>query len=354
MKSTKFFLSSLIFFVMLIGMFISANAALVDNGDGTITDTDTNLMWLQDANLAGSLMLWSQAMTWADTLNYAGYTDWKLPTTLLPDSSCGTPATSTGYNCSGSEMGHLNYLHGIAWTNPGPFSMPPGGFYWSSTEKDTDEAYHFSFTELPSDPNGLQKPYNKVSNNYAWAVRVVPQSIHPYDKNQDWAIGDFELLDSIDVWAQGHLGDFELLDLIDYWAAGCYKWDDISSKWKICSINVTACFTVNPLPSTQELSYEIWDASCSTGVGLSYRWEFSMPDFGYEWCYGADAVIIDPDDPWAYAWPYECSLPFSYNPNLARLPFDMTGFAGYRYVVTLIVQDPNGDTDSITATYILQ
>ena len=113
-----------------------------------------------------------------------------------------------------------------------------------------------------------------------------------------------------------------------------------------------ACFTVNPEPSTQELSYEIWDASCSIGTGMSYRWEFSMPDFGYEWCYGADSTIIDLSTNGAY--PYDCTLPYSFNPDLVILPFDMGGLAGFRYIATLIVQDEIGNTDSLTREYVLQ
>jgi hypothetical protein len=48
---------------------------------------------------------------------------------------------------------------------------------------------------------------------------------HPSDKDNNWEIGDFELLDAIDDWAIDMLDDFDLLDLIDYWAAGCYNWD---------------------------------------------------------------------------------------------------------------------------------
>ncbi len=50
--------------------------------------------------------------------------------------------------------------------------------------------------------------------------------------DQDWAIGDFELLDAIDAWAKGNLEDFDLLDLIDFWAAGGYQWDPLSRVYK--------------------------------------------------------------------------------------------------------------------------
>ena len=61
-------------------------------------------------------------------------------------------------------------------------------------------------------------------------VKQVVQQFHQYDTNQDWLIGDFELLNAIDAWAVGSLDDFGLLDLIDFWAAGCYQWDALSGS----------------------------------------------------------------------------------------------------------------------------
>ncbi len=57
-----------------------------DNQDGTITDTATNLMWMkQDSgtvfvnNNKNGAMNWEQALKWAQNLEYAGYSDWRLP-----------------------------------------------------------------------------------------------------------------------------------------------------------------------------------------------------------------------------------------------------------------------------------
>ncbi len=60
------------------------------------------------------------------------------------------------------------------------------------------------------------------------------ENYHPYDTNQDWIIGDFELLDAIDCWADPFcdLDDFDLLDLIDFWAAGCYRLDPATNTHK--------------------------------------------------------------------------------------------------------------------------
>ncbi|MDV7145447.1 DUF1566 domain-containing protein [Tropicimonas sp. TH_r6] len=51
-----------------------------DNGDGTVTDASTGLMWTQGDS--GEAMSWEEALKWAQTANaesYLGYSDWRLP-----------------------------------------------------------------------------------------------------------------------------------------------------------------------------------------------------------------------------------------------------------------------------------
>ncbi|MCK4784943.1 MAG: hypothetical protein KAV87_14420 [Desulfobacteraceae bacterium] len=55
-----------------------------------------------------------------------------------------------------------------------------------------------------------------------WALLFDLSPIHPADKNDDYVVDDFELLDYIDLWADGQVGDFDLLDTIDLWAEGHY------------------------------------------------------------------------------------------------------------------------------------
>lgn len=47
-----------------------------NNGDGTVTDLDTGLMWLQAPS---SALNWKGAIAWAEGLVQAGYSDWRLP-----------------------------------------------------------------------------------------------------------------------------------------------------------------------------------------------------------------------------------------------------------------------------------
>ena len=64
----------------------------------------------------------------------------------------------------------------------------------------------------------------KVSTGHAFSV---------YDTDQDWKIGDFELLHTVDNWAGGGLvGNFGLLDVIEYWAFGSYCFDAAASIHK--------------------------------------------------------------------------------------------------------------------------
>jgi hypothetical protein len=48
-----------------------------NNGDGTITDNVTGLMWQQDM---GAKISWSAAFSKADTMKLGGHTDWRVPT----------------------------------------------------------------------------------------------------------------------------------------------------------------------------------------------------------------------------------------------------------------------------------
>lgn len=164
----------------------SADAILIDRGGGMIYDQDLNITWLADANYAmtsgydaDGRMTWSEAMTWADTLVYGGFDDWRLPTTLQPDPSCSNHSVgySYGYNCTGSEMGHLFYneLGGVAFssiltssdpdlnlfTNIQPFA------YWTGTEfaPYADHALDFYIH------HGLQNADYEFNPFYAWAVR---------------------------------------------------------------------------------------------------------------------------------------------------------------------------------------
>ena len=59
----------------------AAQMSYTDNGDGTVTDNRTGLMWLKDANNynSGALQTWEEALSGCESFSYVGYSDWRLP-----------------------------------------------------------------------------------------------------------------------------------------------------------------------------------------------------------------------------------------------------------------------------------
>lgn len=87
-----------------------SGARFVDNGDGTITDNATGLMWVQDPSQLGgswgspgspSYINWNIAVDLCSSLVYAGYSDWRLPNIKellsLVDYSKSNPAIDTAF-----------------------------------------------------------------------------------------------------------------------------------------------------------------------------------------------------------------------------------------------------------------
>lgn len=164
---------------ILICVSTASQAALVSRLSGlAVYDSDLDITWLADANYAQSsghdsdgLMDWNDAVAWADSLIIDGIGDWRLPTTLQPDPSCGIQGgggtLSLGLGCTGSEMGAL--FHNSLSDASGLFSnLESDTSYWSSSVLATDpsDAWRFSFD------TGWQETDSRLGSNfYAWAVR---------------------------------------------------------------------------------------------------------------------------------------------------------------------------------------
>lgn len=115
----------------------------VDNGDGTITDKTSYLMWSQDDS--GEGMDWENALAYSEASELAGYTDWRLPnvkelqsivdysrspTATDPDQV--GPAIDPLFSCSPitSEAGYDDYA-----------------YYWTSTSANftNGEPYYYAW-----------------------------------------------------------------------------------------------------------------------------------------------------------------------------------------------------------------
>jgi len=185
----------------------NAHAALIDRGNDLIYDPDLDITWLADANYSltsgydsDGKMTWSAALTWAQQLNYLGFTNWRLPTTLESDPNCVELESISGpydYYCSGSEMGRLFYIElgtvPVLPTNSakyGPdlalFSNLQRNNYWSSTEADITNVFPGCASDCVWDfdyKNGVQTGYPKGYRFYALAIH--PGDIGDQDTDAD-------------------------------------------------------------------------------------------------------------------------------------------------------------------------
>jgi hypothetical protein len=108
----------------------------VDNTDGTITDKATGLMWKQDDN--GEGLLWQDALSYAEEVEFAGHSDWRLPDAKELQSIVDytrSPATTSSaaidalFNCSqiANEAGAVDYPWYYSSTTHANSSNTSGG-----------------------------------------------------------------------------------------------------------------------------------------------------------------------------------------------------------------------------------
>lgn len=141
------------------------NPRFTDNGDGTVTDNLTGLIWLKNANCEGT-------KNWADALTFCN---------SLADGSCGLTDGSVAGDWRLPNIKELQSLihHGVydpalpdtagtgKWTDGDPFSGVQFGYYWSSTTYVGDSTYGWFALIHSGDMYYEYKHYTK----YVWPVR---------------------------------------------------------------------------------------------------------------------------------------------------------------------------------------
>jgi len=80
--------------------YVGLQPSHADNGDGTVTDLTTGLMWQQDP---GDKMTYSEAAASADSFELAGYDDWRLPSIKELYSLIDFSGVDPDPNCSTSD-----------------------------------------------------------------------------------------------------------------------------------------------------------------------------------------------------------------------------------------------------------
>jgi uncharacterized repeat protein (TIGR02543 family) len=147
-----------------------------DNGDGTITDNLTGLMWTQNANPAGSTLNWYEALTYVNSLSFANHSDWRMPNIVELESliHSGQANQKTWLESQGFtnvmagdntvywvSTAYVNYTGG-AWG----IRMTDGSYY----------AFHGDFGTSKSDTI-MNSNNNDISvQTYVWPVRCANSS----------------------------------------------------------------------------------------------------------------------------------------------------------------------------------
>ena len=168
--------TAIIFCAIIVVWSVAAHAGYVDNGDWTVTDTSTGLIWevkTDDGSIRDkdNRFTWQEVLAYCEALDLGGHTDWRLPTIkelrslvdytqyspainrdFFPNTvssdywSSTTDASYTGYAWSvgfhgggdgSSGKGHGYYVRAVRGGQSGslgyligqsPSSAPPGGF----------------------------------------------------------------------------------------------------------------------------------------------------------------------------------------------------------------------------------
>ncbi|MBC7640793.1 MAG: DUF1566 domain-containing protein, partial [Flavobacterium sp.] len=97
-----------------------------DNGDGTVTDNLTQLIWQKVPNL--SALIWENAIAYAESLSLASATDWRLPNLKelqsLNDESLTNPSANTVFF---PTIGVHNY-----WSSTSVQNQPVNAGFWNT------------------------------------------------------------------------------------------------------------------------------------------------------------------------------------------------------------------------------
>jgi hypothetical protein len=178
-----------------------------DNGNGTVTDNLTGLMWTKDIEQIPGEMLFFDALAACNQLVFADHDDWRMPNIkeLL---------SMVAYTTLFLPEGH-------------PFLNEPNGGFWTSTPLHEPQGEVYNKT-IGISVNGAQmgKGYRTIDTKYVWPVRGTSLTCNEWPvPNADFSLNDFRItkfknwnytitsmLGTIELPPELNLGDGDTVD----------------------------------------------------------------------------------------------------------------------------------------------
>ncbi|MCA9961114.1 MAG: DUF1566 domain-containing protein, partial [Anaerolineales bacterium] len=235
------------------GAYSGAQPSYSDNGDGTVTDNVTGLMWQQSPDIDGNgainaadKLSYSDALAYAASLTLAGYDDWRLPTITelyaLIDFNGVDPS---GYNGTGTSgltpfINTTYFDFGYGDVNAGEriidAQYASSTLYVSTTMGGVETMFGVNFADGRIKGYGLALP-NGEKTFYVIAVRGGSDyGRHDYVDNGDGTISD--AVTGL-TWMQADSG-------------GGLNWDEAIAY---CESSTLAGYDDWRLPNAKELQY---------------------------------------------------------------------------------------------------
>ncbi len=258
-----------------------------DNGDGTITDLNTGLMWQKSPVDEG--ISWQEAEDYCENLELADYDDWRIPTTKelfsISDFSQGWPYLDTTYfDIAGTTVSKDEQY----WTEP---------YVGITVEGGSDAAFGVNhgtghikaYAAFVSGPMG----------NYVRAVRGDSYGINAFVDNGDGTVTDeatglmWQQVDSgVGLDWEDALSYAENLELADY--------DD----WRLPNVKELQSivdYTKSPSAYDDENLGPAIDTDFFDITPLPEGTTHTNPDYGYFWT-STSAYFNPQDTSHPYAW----------------------------------------------------
>jgi hypothetical protein len=120
----------------------AADSRFVDNGDGTVTDTKTGLMWARTDNMGN--ISWHNARLYCENIILSRHSNWRMPTIeeleTLFDASQAGHETICGQSVK--SIPQIGLSCGFVWSSE--ILDVPGGYSVSAYVYNYSKGYRFS------------------------------------------------------------------------------------------------------------------------------------------------------------------------------------------------------------------